>query len=65
MRDSADQTIDGMKLAPTLVRYSERGEDYIATIQNLIRINQFTAFDDTKLLDKLENLIKKQDGPDA
>jgi len=65
MRDSADQTIDGMKLALTLVRYSERGEAYIATIQNLIRINQFNAFDDTRLLDKLENLRKKQDGPDA
>jgi len=69
MRQSVDQPIDGMKLVPTLIRYSERGEDYIATIQKLIRINQFTAFDDTKLLDKLgdrlEILTKKPDGPDA
>jgi Bax protein len=69
MRKSADQTIDGMKLVPTLIRYSERGEDYIATIERLIRINQFTAFDDTKLLDKLgdrlKNLAKNPDGPDA
>jgi Bax protein len=69
MRQSNDQTIDGMKLVATLIRYSERGEDYIATIQNLIRINRFTAFDDTKLLDqlgdRLENLMKQPDGPDA
>ncbi len=69
MRKSADQTIDGMKLVPTLIRYSERGEDYIAALQELIRINQFTAFDDTKLLDKmddrLETLTKKPNDPDA
>ena len=65
MRKSVDQTIDGMKLVPTLTRYSERGEDYIATIQELIRFNQFTVFDETKLLDRLENITKKPDGPDA
>jgi len=65
MRKSVDQTIDGMKLVPTLTRYSERGEDYIATIQELIRFNRFTVFDETKLLDRLEDITKKPDGPDA
>ncbi|NKB20414.1 MAG: hypothetical protein GKS01_07945 [Alphaproteobacteria bacterium] len=69
MRNATGGSIDGMKLAATLSSYSERGADYIATIQTLIRINRFTAFDDTKLLDtlgkKLEGLTREQVSPDA
>ncbi len=68
MRKVTDKSIDGMKLAETLSSYSERGADYIAAIKNLIRTNQFSAFDDTKLLDKLgETLdgLTKKVGPDA
>lgn len=41
--------IDGYDLAGALMRYSERGEDYIKTIRVIMRANTLRAFDDAKL----------------
>ncbi len=43
------EPIDGPALIPFLLRYSERGPDYIATIQTIIRINNLTQYDDVRL----------------
>jgi len=37
--------LDGNKLAMGLIRYSERGEEYIKEVQSMIRINDLTAYD--------------------
>ncbi|MBK20572.1 MAG: hypothetical protein CMM52_17210 [Rhodospirillaceae bacterium] len=69
MRETKAGKIDGMKLAATLLSYSERGADYVKTIQAIIRINHFTVFDEARLLDKLDktlqDLTSKPSSPDA
>ncbi|MCJ8313533.1 MAG: glucosaminidase domain-containing protein [Saccharospirillaceae bacterium] len=37
--------LDGNKLAMGLIRYSERGEEYIKEIKSMIRINDLTSYD--------------------
>lgn len=41
--------IDGYRLAGALLRYSERGIDYIKTLRVIMRVNTLRAFDDAKL----------------
>lgn len=41
--------IDGYRLAGALMRYSERGADYIKTIRIIMRANTLQVFDDAKL----------------
>lgn len=41
--------ISGYNLAETLTSYSERGGEYVETIQNLIQSNRFDEFDSAKL----------------
>ena len=41
--------IDGYRLAGALLRYSERGADYIKTLRVIMRVNTLRAFDDAKL----------------
>ena len=69
MRNSNPGTIDGIKLAATLLRYSERGPDYIATIQKIIRINSLAVFDEARLLDELgrtrEGSMENPSSPDT
>ena len=69
MRKSNKGKIDGMQLAETLFRYSERGLDYIVTIQKIIRINNFTNFDEAQLSNNTKNQplsVRNVDGrPDA
>ena len=69
MRDSNSRTIDGVQLAATLTRYSERGSEYIKTIQSIIRINRLSVFDEARLLDKpagkSKDLKVKPSSPDT
>jgi len=44
LRES-DNPITGLALAPELERYSERGDEYIAELQSMIRFNELTEFD--------------------
>jgi Bax protein len=46
---SAQQPADGRILLQSLVRYSERGADYIKTIDTIIRINKLQQLDDARL----------------
>ena len=41
--------IDGQQLVGTLVRYSERGEEYLQDLRTIIRNNNLTAFDQAVL----------------
>ena len=43
------QRIDGLKLAGNLTSYSERGAEYVSTIQDLIRANSFEPLDKARL----------------
>jgi Bax protein len=45
------KTLDSQALAGTLIRYSERGKDYIKNIRAVIRTSRLTAFDAAKLND--------------
>jgi len=47
----AGKSLDSASLAGTLLRYSERGEDYVKNIQAVIRTSRLTAFDSAKLHD--------------
>jgi Bax protein len=46
---SHGQEIDGMKLVPALLTYSERGQAYVDTIENLIQSNNLGPFDRARL----------------
>ena len=48
-RRAASQPLHGVELARTLTGYSERGEEYVETIQGLIRFNRLQAFDGARL----------------
>lgn len=41
--------IDGYRLAGALLRYSERGEDYVDTIRLIMRVNTLRVFDGARL----------------
>lgn len=43
------QPVDGMELSNTLLRYSERGEDYVRTLHVIMRVNDLPAFDTATL----------------
>jgi Bax protein len=61
MRTVTDH-IDGYTLAGSLLRYSERGEDYINTIRLIMRVNTLQLFD----APRLRNSAATEDGgPDA
>jgi Bax protein len=41
-----DDTVTGHILAEGLLRYSERGMDYVHELQAVIRVNKLTPYDD-------------------
>jgi Bax protein len=43
--------VSGSALAETLLRYSERGQEYVDDIKSIIRVNQLDAVDDAVLKD--------------
>jgi Bax protein len=47
---TAGKPVDGYKLASHIERYSERGQDYIAAVRRLMRVNGLTDFDRAVLL---------------
>jgi len=49
---AADQSVTGHAMAETLTRYSERGTDYVKTLQSLMRANRLADFDKARLTDK-------------
>ena len=65
MRVSSSGNIEGIKLVPTLSRYSERGSEYIKTIQKIIRKNSLAVFDEARLLDKFGRITAKPGSPDT
>ena len=54
--------IDGYALAGSLLRYSERGQDYVETIRVIMRVNALQVFDAARLGD---SVATDDDGPDA
>tara|TARA_Y100001968_G_scaffold330464_1_gene382428 strand:- start:559 stop:1668 length:1110 start_codon:yes stop_codon:yes gene_type:complete len=57
-----NDSIDGYKLAGSLVRYSERGEDYIDTIRVIMRENALQLFDSAW---EGRRVMAESDGPGA
>ena len=49
MMRAENDGIDGYRLAGALLRYSERGVDYVKTIRVIMRANTLRALDDAKL----------------
>ncbi|MBF0268138.1 MAG: glucosaminidase domain-containing protein [Alphaproteobacteria bacterium] len=45
----ADQPLDGYQLSEALHRYSERGDEYVATLRKLMRQNELGALDEARL----------------
>jgi Bax protein len=59
LRDEGKE-LDSMILSEHLDRYAETGKEYVKILQQIIRQNNLTDFDDAKLLPssiKLESLI--------
>lgn len=48
---SSGQPVTGEELAKTLTRYSERGEEYVNTLQSLMRVNHLALADEAYLSD--------------
>ncbi len=46
-----DAPLNGVMLAGSLTRYSERGQEYVDTIRSIMRSNDLAAFDGAKLQD--------------
>ncbi|MFM2042691.1 MAG: hypothetical protein RLY86_1267 [Pseudomonadota bacterium] len=53
----ADKPLDGLHLAGTLVRYSERGQGYVGALRQLIRVNDLNDFDRATLVDGGAELV--------
>lgn len=53
--------LDSVRLAAALVRYSERGTDYVQAVRALIRINDLQELDGAKLHDGQPDLVIKVD----
>ena len=51
--------LDGLSLSADLTSYSERGEKYVESIQNLIRANRLEKLDRAKLSDEVVHLNRK------
>ncbi len=47
----AGEKVTGMELAKTLTKYSERGEEYVETLQSIMRVNHLAQADDAYLSD--------------
>ena len=50
--------ISGEQLAPGLIKYSQRGEDYIKDVLNLIAYNQFSGLDHSRLEPHADGQLK-------
>lgn len=59
---AAGKTIDGVRLAGMLTRYSERGADYIQTLHAIMRVNRLSMLDNVRLGDRIDS---SPAGPDA
>ncbi|MCP1672997.1 Bax protein [Natronocella acetinitrilica] len=61
----ADAVPRGEQLATTLTNYSERGEDYVAEIQSMIRYNSLNDLDETLELWPADNTVILQTESDG
>ncbi|MGC2854839.1 glucosaminidase domain-containing protein [Novispirillum sp. DQ9] len=53
---AANKPLDGAALARALHRYSERGEEYVATLHTIMRVNDLPPFDNAALQHPLEEI---------
>jgi Bax protein len=52
------QELDGVKLVPALLAYSERGQAYVETVETIIRANNLAPFDRARLKGgKVSNIL--------
>ncbi len=50
--------LNGFVLARTLTAYSERGDDYVASIRAIMRFNNLTELDDARLRGEESSLVQ-------
>lgn len=63
---AAGEPLDSIKLAEGLTSYSERGQEYVETLQGIIRVNNLTIADDAVFRDEpLRFLVGADDAEDA
>ncbi len=46
---TASQPLDSWELAKTLIRYSERREEYVKSLHAIMRVNDLRPFDQAQL----------------
>ncbi len=64
-RRAAGKPLSSLELADGLVRYSERGQDYVDTLKGIIRTNHLDAADNARLRDEPLRLSIGAQGPEA
>jgi len=63
---TAGQALDSLKLAEGLSSYSEQGQEYVKTLQGIIRVNNLAIADDAVFRDEpLRFLVHMEDEADA
>ena len=63
---AAGQELDSLALAEGLTRYSERGQEYVETLQGIIRVNNLARADTTVFRDEpMRFLITAEDEAEA
>jgi Bax protein len=61
---AANQPLDSLALAAGLVRYSERGEEYVETLRSIIRVNNLTVGDNAVFRDEPLRFIVSAQTPE-
>jgi len=63
---AAGQPLDSMRLADGLLRYSERGKEYVDSLKGIMRVNRLTIADDAVFRDEpLRFLVSEQSREDV
>jgi Bax protein len=62
---AAGQPLTSLALADGLVRYSERGQEYVDTLKGIIRVNKLDIADDAYFRDEPLRLLIGADGPES
>jgi Bax protein len=63
---AAGRPLDSMELADGLIRYSERGQEYVDTLKGMIRVNRLDIADDAVFRDEpMRFVVGAEDGAKA
>ena len=60
---AAGKPLDSMTLADGLLRYSERGEEYVKSLKGIMRVNKLTVADDAVFRDEPLRFLLSEETP--